>query len=180
MRRGVVLLFAAVLAAAVARGASAEPEVVNGQQFRDWTLACRATAINRTSCVIKQLLVETGSNRFLAEVALSITGGEKPETVLVLRVPTEVLLLRSAVMRIDDGATPQPLRWQSCDKVFCTATAVLNEETETGLRRGLKATLGYQRLEESEPTVFDVSLLGVTRGLETLLAATGTAQESER
>jgi invasion protein IalB len=169
----------ALVVIAAAPTASAQTEVVNGQQFRDWTLACRATAINKTSCVIKQLLVEAGANRFLAEVALSITADEEADTVLVVRLPTEVLLLRQAVMRIDDDAEPIPLRWQSCDKVLCTATVILDEETEEKLRRGLKATFGYQRLEESEPTVFDISLLGVTRGLNTLIKATSGGADDD-
>lgn len=166
----------ALLGIVAPQQARAQPDVVNGQQFRDWTLACRATAINRTSCVIKQLLVEAETTRFLAEVAFSVASGEEAETVLVVRVPTEVLLLRQAVMRIDDAPEPVPLRWQSCDKVLCTATVILDEDSETRLRRGLTATIGYQRLEEAEPTVFDVSLLGVTRGLDTIRAA-GEAED---
>ena len=162
---------AASLGSSLAAPALAE---TNGTQYRDWTLACRATAINQTSCVLTQILVEAGSNEFIAELGVSMQRSEGgPVAVLVMRVPVGVLLLRDPAARVDDASDDQAIRldWQSCDATYCAATAVLSVEQTQKLQAGRAAVMGYQRLGTGQPTVFNVSLLGITAGTRWCLPA---------
>lgn len=148
----------------------------NGTQFRDWTLACRAVAINETSCVLNQVLVNAGDQTFLAEFGVSLqSSADGPLAVLVMRVPTGVMLLVRPAAEVDGDADNRiNLQWQSCDTRFCAASAILSSEDTARLRKGQKAVVGYQALGQSDPSVFQVSLLGMTAGLNTLEAALTT------
>ncbi|WP_407492486.1 invasion associated locus B family protein [Pseudooceanicola sp. MF1-13] len=142
----------------------------NGTQFRDWTLACRAVAINETSCVLNQVLVNAADQSFLAEFGVSLQpSADGPLAVLVMRVPTGVMLLARPAAEVDGDADNQiSLQWQSCDERFCAASAILAAEDTAKLRAGQRAIVGYQPLGKAEPSVFQVSLLGITAGMNTL------------
>ncbi len=152
---------------------SAQAET-NGAQYRDWTLACRATAINQTECVLTQILVDAANNTFIAEIGVSLQSSDQgPVAVLVLRVPVGVLLLRRPSTLVDRDAQDKAitLDWQSCDATYCAATAILTVEQTKRFKKGRAALMGYQRLGPSEPTVFQVSLLGITAGMDVLAKA---------
>ena len=165
------LALALIFAGTVLPGAAgAQTAAQNGTQFRDWTLACRALAINETACVLNQVLVKAEDKTFLAEFGVSLQASDDgPVAVLVMRVPSGVLLLTRPAAEVDgDKEHRIALGWQSCDPQVCAASAILSPEDTARLRRGKQAVVGYQPLGQDTPSVFALSLAGITAGMETL------------
>ena len=137
----------------------------NGTVYRDWTLACRAAAVGETDCALSQVLVTAGGNELVAEISLA---PDEAAVVMVMRVPTGVVLRQPALARVVGQPAVIVLDWLTCDARYCTAAQTLKDEALAALLAGLRARLGYQRMGTETPSVFDVSLLGVTAGLRAL------------
>jgi len=145
----------------------------NGTSFRDWTLACRAAAVGQTDCVLSQVLVTSENQELVAEVTLAPaqSGDEKGAVVIVMRVPTGVVLRLRPEFVVLGQSGGADLEWLTCDERYCTAARTLDADLVADLRRGVNARLGYRRMEEETPAIFDFSLLGVTAGLKALQEA---------
>ncbi|WP_316015526.1 invasion associated locus B family protein [Roseobacter sp. HKCCA0434] len=134
-------------------------------RHRDWSLDCRATGVDQTSCVLAQRLISPDTE---AEIAQIVLRAREDGTALVLRVPTGVDLTRRPAFEVDDG-TAQALTWTACDANHCLAATALDAERSQALRDGVTATFGYQPLSAEAPLLFDVSLLGISAGWDALL-----------
>ena len=66
-----------------------------------------------------------------------------------------------------------PMNWNNCTERQCVAVQPLDPIQIDRLRRGLRMFIGYQSVREQQPTVFEVSLVGVTDGLAALEARVG-------
>lgn len=141
----------------------------NGTVFGDWRLACEATAINQTACAIMQSLSVTETKQFLAEVSLqTATVEDQIRIIMAMTTPTNMLLPAQSGFRVGDTNETKPLTWRTCNAQFCTASRILEPDDVVAIREGLKMTVGYQPAGSAEPIIFDVSLKGVSAGLDAL------------
>lgn len=171
MRAALPRLALGLVLVALGAAPSARAQVANGAAFGDWTVTCTAESTARTLCALSQTVVARQDGAFLAEVGLNPAGDG---AVMVLRTPAAMLLPVQPAYRIGPSA-PVALAWRTCAGDVCTAVAALDAAQVGALRRGRSMTLGYQRISDGRPTTFDVSLSGVTAGLEALRAASSAA-----
>lgn len=142
----------------------------NGTVYGDWQLACQATAINETACAIAQTISLSDGNRFLAEVTLQkLTIEDSAERiVMALTTPTNMLLTAQPGYRVGTEEETLPLVWRTCTQQLCTASRVLEPAEVDALRSGVTVVLGYQSAASPEPIIFELSLNGVSAGLDAL------------
>jgi len=143
-------------------------------QFGDWTLRCEGPAADSRECWLVQVMRRADSQRFLAEIRLGLARNEDVAGhVMVMRTPTGILLTARAAFRVDDDRMDTPMNWNNCTERQCVAVQSLDPIQIDRLRRGLRMFIGYQSVREQQPTVFEVSLVGVTDGLAALEARVG-------
>ena len=111
------------------------------------------------------------STRENLEVEISGLLGEIDDPVrsmLFMHAPPGILLTARPAYRVDDDETDIPLIWHNCTQRRCTAIRSLEIDEFDRLLAGGQIAIGYQRLAASQPTVFEVSLVGVTAGFDAL------------
>lgn len=164
------LAFCAGLITSVLGTASAAQNApANGTKYGDWRLACQATAVNQTSCAIAQTLTTGEQNTFLAEVTLQIAEIEgNPRTIMAVSTPTNMLLPAQPGYRVGKSGETLALTWRTCNQQFCSASRLLEESEVSALRSGLSFVLGYHPIASKDPLVFEISLKGVSAGLNAL------------
>lgn len=167
--RKILAAFTATSFAFANSAAFAQTAPANGTQYGDWRLACQATAVNQTSCAIAQTLSTTEQKRFLAEVTLQFLefDGEN-RIIMAVSTPTNMLLPAQPGYRVGKSGETLPLAWRTCNAQFCTASRLLEDTEVSALRNGLSFVLGYQPINQKEPLVFEISLKGVSAGLNAL------------
>lgn len=144
-------------------------QTAEDMRFSAWTVRCLAVENDQENCWLIQTLFEEGTNRFLAEIRLGVAGSaEDPQYVLVMAAPTGILLTARPAFRIDGAAEGTPMNWHNCNESRCVASKTLTSEDVQSLRHGAQMIIGYHRFMAPEPTVFALSLLGVTAGLSAL------------
>lgn len=158
----------------------AQPIVVAAQtgqpddQYGDWTLQCEEHTAESRECWLVQILRRADDQRFLAEIRLGLSRSDDgTRHVMVMRTPTGILLTARPAFRVDNDMTDTPMTWNNCTERQCVAVQTLDPTDVDRLRRGLQMAIGYQQVRERQPTVFEVSLVGVTNGLAALEARTG-------
>lgn len=138
-------------------------------RFDDWAIRCSEVENDAEDCWLTQTLVEEGTNSFLAEIRLGAGGtAEDPQYVMVMSAPTGILLTSRPGFRIDKSAEGSSMNWHNCTPSRCEAAKTLTSEEVLSLRQGAQMIIGYQRFMAPEPTVFALSLRGVTAGLAAL------------
>lgn len=159
----VLVLLVSIKGTAVAQQAPEE------SRFDDWAIRCAEVENGADDCWLIQTLVEEGTDSFLAEIKLGAGGSaEDPQYVMVMSAPTGILLTVRPAFRIDGAAEGNPMNWHNCSARRCEAAKTLTAGDVLSLRRGAQMIIGYQRFLAPEPTVFAVSLGGVTAGLDAL------------
>jgi len=141
----------------------------NGQQFDNWRIECRATGVNETACRILQTLVRQDDRRFIAEISLAVVSvSGETQNRLVLRTPTGMLLTQKPAFRAGDAGVETQMAWRTCGPQACVATVNLSDEQIEALKGSLQMVVAYSVVGQPQPTVIEVSLLGVTAGLDAL------------
>lgn len=165
----VFMLFMAAFGASTPAQAQTEGD---GSQFGDWTIVCADGAEDIRNCWLGQVLQRQEDGQFLAEIRLRLANeGSENRYLMVLHTPTGILLTERAAYRVADvGDSDAPLLWHNCTERRCIALRSLQQDEVERLRGGLRMVVGYQRVQEAQPTVFEVSLMGVTAGLAALQA----------
>lgn len=160
---------ASIFCLCFASTAFAQDAPANGTIIGNWRLACQATAVNQTSCVIAQTLSVGAQNTFLAEVTLryaEIDGSDR--TIMAVSTPTNMRLSAQPGYRVSDSDETLPLTWRTCTPQICTASRILEESEISALRANPSFVLGYHPMGNPEPLVFEISLDGVSAGLDAL------------
>lgn len=166
----VLAVLAALFASALPHPAAAQDDPPrNGTRFQDWTLSCRAEAVNTTTCAITQTLVRQSDDQFLAEFGLNrVDAEEGRRTVMIVRTPAGVDLRVDPAYRIDDAEDSTSLAWRTCAGQFCSAVLALDADQTEALKQGARMLFGYQPYGRQEAMAFNVSLSGITDGLDAL------------
>ncbi|ARE41190.1 hypothetical protein RGUI_3049 [Rhodovulum sp. P5] len=163
------VLFAGLLAAVPVLPAAAQTPVANGASFGDWQVICEAPAMNQTVCAIKQTLTFRETGALLGEVVLrEVTVEGEQRTLMVLNTPTGMFLPITPGYRIDGTEGTLPLQWRTCSDRACSASRLLTADETAALRRGVRMIIGYRPVNREEAVLFNVSLKGVTAGLNAL------------
>lgn len=163
---GLAVAFAAALAAPAPAAAQS---AANGTPFEDWTLVCRAEAVNRTSCGLVQRITVQESGAFVAEIGLNLIDIEGETRVLmVLQTPSGMALPVRPGFQVVGTEDIVALDWRTCAGDFCSATRLLSPEEVASLQGGERMIVGYQAISDAEPINFPSSLAGVTAGLRAL------------
>lgn len=151
------------------KGTALAQQTPEEARFDDWTIRCSEVENGADDCWLIQTLVEKGTNSFIAEIKLAATGStDDLQYVMVMSAPPGILLTARPAFRIDGAAEGNPMNWHNCSATRCEAAKTLTAGEVLTLRRGAQMVIGYQRFMEPEPTVFAVSLGGVTAGLAAL------------
>jgi invasion protein IalB len=138
-------------------------------EFGDWMLECSEETSDAQNCWLFQRLVNAADDSFLAEIRLAFAGnGDPVRSMLFMHAPPGILLTARPAYRVDDDETDIPLIWHNCTQRRCTAIRSLEIDEFDRLLAGGQIAIGYQRLAASQPTVFEVSLVGVTAGFDAL------------
>lgn len=150
-------------------------QIVTDQgQFGLWTLQCAEEAPEARNCWLFQRLVNQADRTQLADIRLGLAeSGDVTRRVLFMHAPTGILLTARAAYRVDNDAVDIPLNWLNCTERRCTAVRPLEADEFDRLQRGGRMVIGYQPLQAPQPTVFEVSLIGVTAGFKALEARLG-------
>jgi invasion protein IalB len=141
----------------------------NGTVFGDWRLSCQATAVNETACSIAQTLTIGEQNNFLVEITLQEALIENTKkTIMAVSTPTNMNLTAQPGYRVGKAGETRALTWRTCNAKFCTASRLLGDDEVASLRAGTSFVLGYHPIANKEPLVFQISLKGVSAGLNVL------------
>lgn len=152
--------------------ATEAPRVTNGMRFGGWMVACEAIAVNETTCVLRQRLVRSADNTFLAEL-VAFWDADLQQALLAGRVPLGAYFPSGFVMRTEGSETRHEFAWQSCSQEVCEALLQPDRETLAAIDAAGEAILGYRPAMQAEPLVFRTRTEGLVEGLDRLKAALG-------
>ena len=166
-------------APAFAQDSGTAPGVANGQKFGAWTVECQAIATNNTVCVLAQQLLRTSDRAFLAQVmAFQSAGGA--QTYFSAQVPVGAYLPAGFAMRPASSDAIVELTWQSCTQTLCETLAQITPETLDALSANNETVIAsYRPSLQSDPLIFNFSMVGAKEGLAALLAANTTSGTGE-
>lgn len=150
---------------------SAQSDVVlNGQQFGAWTVNCVAVAVGQTNCLLTQRILRSSDGAFIADVIT--TENSDGGTFLIARVPLGVFLPGGFAMREAESEDREDLLqfdWQLCNTEVCEALLAVDAETvETLSAEDNSMIAAFRPNAQSEPFLFQLSLNGMTDGLNAL------------
>ncbi len=152
--------FAALIAATVpASGFAVQSD------FGDWQLSCPEA---ETSCVLSQTAAASDQT-WLATLRVAL--GEGDNAIVQFLVPPSVHLASGLFVTVSPGISKQAT-FIRCLTVACEAVLELDSETLNAWKRGRSAELRYRASPDTQPLIFDISLMGLTAALD--------AAESER
>lgn len=151
-------------------GDAETPRVTNGMRFGSWVVACEAIAVNETTCVLRQRLVRSADNTFLAEL-VAFWDRDMKQAFLAGRVPIGAYFPSGFVMRTGEAETRYEFAWQSCSQDACEALLQPESETLATIDGAGEAILGYRPAMQAEPLVFRTRMNGLVEGLDRLKAA---------
>lgn len=128
-------------------------------QFRDWSLTCAETGL----CALSQTLTSANGQVFLATLSLQEADG----LVLVLRTPVGPYLPERPAL-IVSGQGEATFVWSHCTPAHCIATLRPDAALIDAMRRARAMVVGYRLIGAQEPRRIEVSLMGITAGLQAL------------
>jgi len=146
---------------ALANGASAVNEV-----YEDWTVDCRMVQ-ERKSCRLSQAQGNGQTRQTVFAIDLDATpqGGNTTGTVLM---PLGVKLDAGAILRLDDKAMGQGLRYSACVAQGCIAPLTLPAASIDQIRKAQNLSVASLNLANDEPVVFRISLKGFAAAFDRL------------
>jgi invasion protein IalB len=169
MKPWITSFLAAVAVLAVSPTSAQETGAANGTVFDDWTLVCRAEAVNQTACGLVQRVTAGEQNLFVAEIGLNrVDVDGEARVLMVLQTPSAMLLPARPAYQVVGTEDVNALDWRTCAGDFCSATRLLTDEEVTVMRGGESMIVGYQPINSADPINFPGSLVGVTAGLRAL------------
>jgi invasion protein IalB len=140
-----VLIFAVGIAVGwIGRGAqSSLPDVPTIAFYDGWRLACPASSQKDKPCTISNDLVDSKTQRHVAQLAIVPT---KSGTVLAVTAPFDVLL--TAGVGVALGADkPRTYPYQTCTEAGCIAEIPMDDALRTAMLRGGQGKLLFGSLD---------------------------------
>jgi invasion protein IalB len=142
--------------------------LVNGaaavEQFGDWQFACPAAAAandKKSTCRLTQS--HAGATALLVTILVQEAKGTP---VAVVSVPEGVYLAPGIELKVDDGS-PFKLLYETCNSSGCHAGFKIAGDIASAFKRGQLARFTVFDSKQ-KPALIDVSLKGLTKGLERL------------
>ena len=135
--------------------------------FGDWLLTCPEGG---ASCVLSQTAAASDQS-WLATLRVAIVEGDDNKAIVQFLVPPSVHLASGLFATVSPGVTRQAT-FVRCLSVACEAVLELDPETLGAWKQGRSAELRYRASPDLPPSVFDISLMGLTAALD---AAKGEA-----
>lgn len=133
------------------------------EKFDDWFLRCQR---DRDCALVQMLLMGEGeSAKRLLESAIIPTGDG--QTVLQFTLPFGVDLRAGIAFRIDEHPELQA-GFVTCLEQGCIVRILMEDDLVKKLRGGSKALVGFRPLGSTENTVIEVSLTGISAGMDAL------------
>lgn len=142
--------------------------VADSRRFGDWALSCPAS---ETTCTLSQTIASVDHN-WLATLRIALSRSKEGEVAVVqFLVPPNVHLASGLFSVVAPGA-PLQATFIRCSASACEAVMGMDITTLDGWKHGRVAELRYRPAADVPPVIFDVSLMGLTAGLN---AAAGGA-----
>jgi len=158
-----IILGFAVLFSALST-VQAEPKV--GDKFGNWLFECQALAANKTACALSQTLVQSENQQRVLRVSLNKLESND-EVQLVAIAPLGIYLPFGVTGKVDDELSI-PLELQACAQQGCIATTTLKGKFLKALKSGGSLKISFSGSSKSEPVVLNLSLDGITAGIDAL------------
>ena len=160
------ILRACLSALLLALCTTARAQVVDGQQFRDWTARCETLPDgSKAPCYLVQIVLLKEDNQPLLHMAVrNQSAGEEPAAFISL--PLGVSLPGGLSLMIDESQ-PLRLRYERCDRNGCHAPLPLDADLVNRLKGGRWARVSFFDTTRREVSV-PVSLLGFTAAFDSL------------
>lgn len=133
-----------------------EPETTN---YKDWELACIETDQGET-CQMRQTL-EIRDQRAEGLFLQVVVRREGDRYALEILLPLGVDLRPGVRMRVDEG-DPMEAGFVTCIQQGCIAAREITREQLETLQAGRNLTVAFRAMQEENPFLFDVSLMGFT------------------
>lgn len=136
-------------------------------RFGDWSLSCPDS---ESTCILAQTVASTDHN-WLATLRIALSGSNEDEVAaLQFLVPPNVHLASGLFSTVAPNA-PLEATFLRCNVNACEAVMAMDTTTLSTWKGGRTAEVRYRPAADMPPVVFDVSLMGLTAGLN---AAGGT------
>lgn len=137
----------------------------------DWEIRCKKTADGADPCLIYQLLKD-GTGNAVAEITIfGLPDGQQAVAGATVVAPLETLLTRQLGLAID-GAEAKVYPFAFCTRDGCVARLGLTAEEVAAMKKGAVAKVTiYPAAAPDTAVVLDVSLKGVTAGVDAVMAS---------
>lgn len=153
--------------------ANGEPKV--GQPYAkethgDWTLRCMKTEDGKDPCELYQLLKDKDGNAVAETSILPMSG--KVQAVITFVAPLETDLQAGLGLQIDSAKMAR-YPFMLCAPVGCISRIGMTDAELAPLKKGSKATVSVAPFgaPKDQPVNLSLSLSGLTKGLDALIAA---------
>jgi invasion protein IalB len=162
-----ILIFAggAVVGWIGGRAHPALPDVPTVAVYDGWRLACPAPSHTELPCAISNDLVETKTQKRVAQLTMVPA---KSGTVLVVTVPFDVLLTSGIGLVLGDGK-PRVYPYLTCNNDGCLAQIPVDDDLRAQMRRNQKGKLLIGSLDRKTVAIV-FSLSGFASADDALMA----------
>ncbi|MBM9595915.1 invasion associated locus B family protein [Roseitranquillus sediminis] len=143
--------------------ASALETVERVEIHRDWTLGCPGAG---DPCILSTTTF-AGDRTWLATLRLQPAQRADAAAEVQLLVPLQVHLASGIFVKVP-GAETSAGRFVRCVEGACEARLALDASALAAWKRAREARLVYRPRAQGPPIAFDVSLMGLTAGLEAM------------
>ncbi len=144
------------------------PAKAQAQPFRDWVLER-----DEATCVISTRVHLRSTDTLLVAVSLSADGAGG--ALMAAEVPVGASLRERIAYVHAPGAPETTLEWQYCDARTCMATATIDAGALAALKAGARITVAFRPLPASPVLATPISLMGLTRAWDALVACNAAA-----
>lgn len=132
------------------------------RQFGQWELSCPES---ESTCVLAQTIASTDHN-WLATLRIALSGAKDGDDAVVQFLVPPSVHLASGLFSTVAQSEPSQATFVRCNTNACEAVLALDMEALARWKRGRVAELQYRPAVDVPPVVFDVSLMGLTAGLD--------------
>jgi len=137
------------------------------ESYQDWQVAC-VSQNSAKRCVMSQQQADPKSGQRV--LAMEIVTEKEGITTGTLVLPFGLALEPGVSIKVDEGESPESLRFRTCLPAGCVARLELSEDRLAGMRAGTTLNVTVTPLESDLPVAFAVSLNGFAAALDRMKA----------
>lgn len=142
---------------------SVEPTL---QQFDDWFLRCSGENV----CTLVQVLLMGEGDQAKRLLETAIISGVDGLEIVQMTLPFGIDLRAGIAFRVDEHEEMQA-GFVTCLEQGCIVRLRLTEQLKLDLKKGIRGLVGFRPIGASENTVIEISLKGISAGMEALAGA---------